>query len=461
MSSPPTTVTQRSAVYRGRKLPLKANGLPDGYGLYWVGSEKKYIYAKLHGVPFSCKTDDWRVAVDLVETKRAEHTRRENGIVVGDVLVKELLDDLIVYYGDLGKKRGDYRPDTAYIVTTQINMKNGIRETFEGLKASKLRHDMYADYRRKMVLAYEARGKKSDRVQNTIDHHLGYLKRALRLGIDHQKVDRDVPLPKIDKANSRNGTRQGFINLDTAEKVIPLLPDWVRPIFVTCLATGIRKREATFVHRSDVDLGERLIHLRASETKVGKARTLPIAKKYWSYISDWEEETRRTHPKAEYLFHHDGAQTDVADIDKAFHAVCEAQGWHTQVFDEEGRAVRQKNGDLKWDRKGMRWHDTRRTATTTVSSLEGLTNTDILRTIGLTAETHGRYDQTDSAKKVRDAQDAKYAKMNPELPTSTTSPSQPVTGGKREQLALIKALFDEGLLDAEVYKEQQRAVMAS
>jgi integrase len=455
-----TKTKTTTKLHNGKRYTLKENGLPIGFGLFWQDAERKYIFAKVHGERFPCKTDDWRVAIEKVEAKRAEHDRRENGVVVGDVLVEELLNDLIEHYESLGRKRGDYKPATAYIGGTQIDMKDGIRETFGDLKAAKLQPMMYLDYRKKWELKYQAQGKTTDTVQYTIDHHLSYLKRALRIGIENRKVAATVPLPKIDKENSRKGTRPGIIVPGRADELIPLLPDWVQPIFVTCYATGIRKKEATFIHRSEINFAERLIHLRPDETKAGKARTLGVPKKYWSLIEAWEVRTRREHPKAEFLFHLDGVQVTEAAIDRAFNAVCETQGWHTKLVDQDGKQLHHKNGDLKWNRADMRWHDTRRTATTTVSNLEGLTDTDIHRTVGLTPETHIRYDKTQSAIKVRDAQDARDA----QVPGTATNPSQAATvpgNGKRERLAELKAWFDDGLLDADLYKEQQRAIMAS
>ena len=133
---------KKTSIHNGRKLALKDNGLPEGYALFWTTrGDKEYLYTKFHGQGLSCKTSDWHEAVDFVEKLWADSKKRENGTAAADVLVGELLDDLITYYEGLARKRGDYKPKTAYIAASQINMKDGIRDTFGGLKvSSSVRH---------------------------------------------------------------------------------------------------------------------------------------------------------------------------------------------------------------------------------------------------------------------------------------------------------------------------------
>ena len=438
---------------------MKANGLPEGCGLYWLkvplkDGEQKYIYAKLHGERFSCKTSDWKEAVDFVEKQKAEWEKRENGSAIEDVLVGELLDDLIVYYEGLAQKRGDYQPKTAYIAKTQIDMEGGIRDTFAKLKVSKLRSQMYPEYRSKWEIEYAKQGKSTDQVQYTIDHHLSYLRRALRLGQQAipPKVRADVPTPKIDKNNSKS-TRDNIIALDTLDILIAALPDYLKPIFVCCYFTGMRKKEATFIHRSEVNSTERLITARAQQTKAGKARTSPIPMKYWPVIMEWEERTRREQQNAEYLFHLDGQQLKTTQIDDSFNDTCENLGWHKIVTDANGNPMRYGNGDFVYDRSAIKWHDTRRTATTTVSNLEGLTNTDILRTVGLTEETHLRYDKTQSAKKVRDAMDKQHEK--PTAAVTGVDVSVPGSIDKLAKLTELRSFHEAGLIDDAEYKEEK------
>ena len=193
-----------------------------------------------------------------------------------------------------------------------------------------------------------------------------------------------------------------------------------------------------------------MIKLRPHQTKAGKMRKFGIQKRIWPIIMEWEERTRREHPKTEYLFHLDGQQLTVADLDRAFNATCEELGLHKVLTDANGDPIRYKRGALKYDRSLIRWHDTRRTATTAVSNIEGLNNNDIQQTVGLSDDTQRRYDKTKHALKVRDAQDRQDENLLPAVSTK---------GDKRTSLMELKSLHEAGLIDADLYKEEQRRIL--
>jgi hypothetical protein len=143
-------------------------------------------------------------------------------------------------------------------------------------------------------------------------------------------------------------------------------------------------------------------------------------------------------------------------IDDEFNATCERLGWHVPDTDPDGEVIRRKNRTVKYDRSACRWHDARRTATTTVSSLENLTDIDRRRTLGISPETQARYDQTQSAIKVRDALDRKLGtEPQPAIKSNGNGT------GKKAKLQELKAWFDEGLIDADVYKREQVRILTS
>jgi hypothetical protein len=221
--------------HRGKRFNLKENGLPINSGLFWIDADKKYIGCKVHGERFSCNTSNWKEALDFAEEKRnAWEYRNDGGVPVGDVKVGELLDDLIEYYEDRERKRGEYGTKTAYNTKTQINIKGGIRDTFGGIKVSKLKPLLYTDYWRKWEIEYTDKGKKVEKVQNTIRHHLRHLGRALSLGKENQKVPANVPMPKPGKDDESD--RHNCITFDQLDVLLSEngLPDYLKPILVTC-----------------------------------------------------------------------------------------------------------------------------------------------------------------------------------------------------------------------------------
>jgi integrase len=456
LSAMPEKTTK--SIFKGREVRIKANGLPQGSGLFWLDSKRLYIYAKVQGERFSCGTNDWRVALDVIETQRAELEKREKGLVFADVRIGELLDDVVAHFEARGVMRGDYGTKTAYVARTTINMEGGVRDTFGKIKASKLVPADYTEYRLRWTANYVAKGKKADRVQNTIDHHLVHVRRAITLGIENRKVSKDTPLPKIDPKNSLAGAREGLITSDQAVALIETLPEWAAVAFAVCYSTSIRKKEATFIRRSETNLP--MINLRASETKQGKARTHGVPDTVLPLVNLWEAKTKRDYPKAEFLLHRDGAQLTVKELTDAFEKACESLGWHVPVLDDKGLPIVYMGEKVKMDRSKIRWHDSRRSAITEVSSLLTLSSQEVQKGMGISHETQAKYSQNQNAPTLilaaLNAKNAKAIDVVPAAPVAVHAGTD-----KRSKLTELKALFDDGLIDGDEYKESKKALLAA
>jgi integrase len=432
----------KTAMHRGTKVTLKENGLPSGYGLFWTTrADQKYIYTKFDGQGLSCSTTDWHEAIDFVERLRGDRKKRESDIPAGNVLISELFDDHIASLQVKALKRGAYEPITAR--NTRKTIDKHLLKPFGYLKASKLTSQHLTDYRMKRTAECVAAGKKSEDVQYTIDHELGYLRTGLNLGVQNGKVNKaSIPFFKIDKANSRRGTRHGTISDEKFEILLNNLPVHIVPMFAFCMVCPVRKKEARFIHRSEINWTQRTIRLRPEETKAGKERTVGVPRHIWAHIMAWEERTRKEHPKAEFLFHADGRQLTTEQVDDPFNDTCEAQGWHVPLVGLDGKPIYDRHKNKTFDRSVVRWHDTRRTSATAFGNIEGITDVDRRRVAGMTESTQDRYDQNNSAIKIRDGLDRKYENIQPAVVA-------PVD--KRSKLIELKALHVEGLIDADAY----------
>jgi hypothetical protein len=458
-----TMQTTTKSKHKGREVRLKANGLPQGSGLFWLDSKRRYIYCKVKGDRFSCGTRDWHEALDFVEAERAKRAAREKGLVFGDVLIGQLLDDLLVYYESCGVKRGDYGTRTHEIAKSQINMRGGVRDTFGKLTVSKLQPHDYTEYRNRWTALYVSKGKKADKVQYTIDHHLALVRRAITLAIDNRKVSRDTAMPKFDKRNSISGARKGLITSDQAVALIGALPDWAAVAFAICQTTGVRKKEVTWVRRSETNLP--MIDLRASETKWGKARTHGIPDSVLPLVVEWEERTGRGNPKSEFLIHRDGVQVTVDELTAAFNQACDDLGYHVPVTNEKGMPVMYMNRLPKMDRSAIRWHDSRRSAITEVSGIVTLSSQDVQKGMGISSETQAKYNQNQNAPRaILAALNAKHTKVTAAALDAATVPAVavvPAATDKRVKLTELKALFEDGLIDADEYKDAKRLLLAA
>jgi integrase len=212
-------------------------------------------------------------------------------------------------------------------------------------------------------------GKTADRVQYTIDKEIGHIRsaynRAAKDGLIPQSI---IPVFNIEKKNATIGARHGTINDDQYATLMEKLPAHVSPILAFCEWTGVRKKEATFVHRCEANWEKGVVCIRPEESKKFKQRIVGIPQVIFPILWAWEQQTRNgPHRKADYLFHFDGERITVGQIDHAFNKTCEELGWHKPRVDEDGKIVKGKNGDTLYGRSPQ-WHDSRRAATTTVAA---------------------------------------------------------------------------------------------
>lgn len=68
--------------------------------------------------------------------------------------------------------------------------------------------------------------------------------------------------------------------------------DYVQPLVITALNTGMRRGELFSLCWGDVDLDRRIITVMASGTKSGKTRHIPINNKLNSVLSEWQEQSK-------------------------------------------------------------------------------------------------------------------------------------------------------------------------
>lgn len=456
-----TEKKQQSIIVDGTTYTLKEkNGLPIGLNLYWQArGGNRYIYTKLDGHGLSCGTTDVKAAVRFVLAKRKERAEADSDIPVDHLTINDLLNSYLDHLHTKNLGRGEYNPQTAKF--TALVLKAHVRPFFGELKVAQLIKlpKKQKEYRiRRTKELCEKMGKTTDKVQNTIDKEIGHVRAAYNLAVKENQIPRAiVPIFPIDKENSRKGARTGMFNDTQYETLMEQLPDPVKRMFALCNSVAVRKKEATFIHRSEVNWEHRVIRLRAIETKKGKERYIPIPKKIFPILWEWEERTRKEHPKAEYVFHLEGQRMTTEQLDDIYYRTCQDLGWHKHRVDEEGNVVLGKNGDPLWDRSPM-WHDSRRTAATLIHNLDGVTPIDAQRTLGMTEQTQMRYDQNNSALKLRDALDKHHDNGSTRNGNRATT-DEKAGADLRTRLAELKALFDDGLIEADEYKQAKMRLL--
>lgn len=112
---------------------------------------------------------------------------------------------------------------------------------------------------------------------STVNKKILLLRAMMKFAVDEKMVEKSVLEElrgvKLEKDDSE---RIRFLTVDECKALIDACPPYFRPVVVTALTTGMRKREILKLRWDRVDLEHDLILLRAGETKNEDSRKIPI-----------------------------------------------------------------------------------------------------------------------------------------------------------------------------------------
>ena len=177
----------------------------------------------------------------------------------GKVTCGELLDDLLSHY-----EAGNAKPTTTRVFRWCIEA--NLKPYFGVVKAAALSTLKLKQYRDKRAV--------DGVTQTTCNRELSILRIALNLGRKCTPV-KVVTVPFFPMVREDNA-RQGFLTDQQYAKLRDALPDFLKPLFVTAYYTGVRLGELLAWDWDQVDWAQAFITLKASETKTGHSRAVPI-----------------------------------------------------------------------------------------------------------------------------------------------------------------------------------------
>jgi integrase len=187
------------------------------------------------------------------------------------------------------------------------------------------------------IKAYIEQRKLAKAANGTINRELAHLRRAFRLGYEHdpQLVYR---LPIL-KALKENNIREGFLDQDAYFLIRDALPDDLKALFVVAYHLGMRSSELLNLRRDWVDLSEGLIYVQGRVTKTGAPKTAPI----YDDMGPWLEMAltggNAAWPTSPWLFTWTASGQQIRDFRGSWRSAC-----------------------TKADVPGLLFHDLRRTA---------------------------------------------------------------------------------------------------
>jgi integrase len=435
------------------------NGLPTGSGLYW---KRGTIYLKHQGKSYCTGTSDTGAAVRFKLDKIAQlHVNDGAPELARGVRVNELLDDYIANLESRELDAGAYQArkydSNSYKAASRID--KHLRPAFGKLKPSELTSDS--------LLAWRDKRRRQSYSVVSINGDLRILRAALRRGTKTtpRKVN-PLHIPDfgaiINEKAEKNAARTGIITDEQFQLVMHNASEHLKPVFVAVMYTGVRKKEITFVRRSNVNFDNNSILLNAGETKNGDIRVVPMNDLVKPILAAWEAQTRKLFPKTPWFFHQGGEQ--LGSFTTAWNSTLRRAGLRVPVLNEDGEQKTTKSKETgkltKVWKNLVKFHDTRRTNVTEMDELE-IQEKDIMRVSGHKNPSQSRkYNQSKkAAERVRLAQNKKLG-LAVAVSDGSSVASVASMSDWKTRIRDLKEMLDGGLLTNEAYLTLVRDVIA-
>ena len=151
----------------------------------------------------------------------------------------------------------------------------------------------------------------------TVNRYIATLKHMFTKALDWEMVSEDT-INKVKKVKQleENNKRLQYLSPEDCERLVNSCCDYLKPIVITALHTGMRKTEILSLKWKQMDIKNGFIHL--SETKSGKRRSIPINETLYINLKSIE---RRL--DVQYVFFNPKTGKNYNDIKKAFNRACE------------------------------------------------------------------------------------------------------------------------------------------
>lgn len=369
--------------------------------------------------PFSTGTADYREAM-------AFRAQKENELMTGEIAKKskgtmnDIFDAYIAYLEDKeAKAKNDYKRSgtpTSKKMRSPINCH--LKPFFGKMKISEVKT---------RIDAYDKRRQDQGASAPALNGEWRILSAALNRGLVKGTVSRnDIPVKyPFRHAEEKDAARTGTISEEQYTRILAALAPHLKPVFAVACETGMRPKEIRFIRPVQVFLDDEnpRIELRKGETKTGKSRTVPLIQSdVIEILKTWREARDKS---SEWFFQSDDG-LQLGDFKK---------GW---------QAALRRSGVT-----GVMFYDSRRTARTNLDDAD-VSQADAKLVMGHTTDAMSeRYNQSKKGlKRVRMAMAPKQTAI-----VVPTAPA-PSNDDLRAKLALLKELFDGGLLPEAVYHKK-------
>jgi excisionase family DNA binding protein len=155
--------------------------------------------------------------------------------------------------------------------------------------------------------------------KSTINREITIMKRMFNLAIDWNLTDKN-PVAKIKLFSEKDTQKERILSEEEEAALLAECPNYLRPIVITALHTGMRRGEILNLRWKNVDLGKRMI--KVEHTKNGKCRIIPANEHLYQVLAA----IKRKNENAEYVFPNPETGLRYTEVKKSFKNACKKAG---------------------------------------------------------------------------------------------------------------------------------------
>ena len=250
----------------------KQRKLPDGM---WQRGKTYFARFRANGrVVRKRLSTDFRVACELLRDLRARADRADFGLVDNDYKWSTLREEFLKWAKQVIRNWEDYQQDLAKF--EEYVAINSIREIDWSL-----------------ILGFRQWRLDQKVTPRTINRQVGTIHNMLSKGIEWQRIGSNPiggikPLPH-DKPKKKRRS----LTLAEVQAILTASPEYLKPVWLTYMSTGIRHSELVDLTFKDVDFERKTLIIPASLAKNHKDREIPLDDAVLAAIVQLRDQARR------------------------------------------------------------------------------------------------------------------------------------------------------------------------